>query len=79
MDRTGLKKIVEKLVGLEEMTVSQDIDIVDDRNEEWIDHRFKPDIAILRIRLDESACLGMAERNDVGPKEDQCHYSRCRP
>ena len=26
--------------------------------------------------LDESACLGMAERNDVGPKGDQCHDSR---
>ena len=35
--------------------------------------------AILRARVDKSACLGMAERNDVGPKGDQCHHSRCRP
>ena len=34
--------------------------------------------AVIRTRLDESACLGMAERNDVGPKGDQCHDSRCR-
>ena len=37
VDRTDLKKIVEVVVGLEEITVSQDIDIVDDRDEEWID------------------------------------------
>ena len=42
MDRIDLKKIVEELVGLEEITVSQDIDIVDDRDEEWIDDRSKP-------------------------------------
>ena len=35
--------------------------------------------AILRTRLDDYACLGMAERNDVGPKRDQCHDSRCGP
>ena len=39
-----LKKIVEELVGLEEITVSQDIDIVDDRDEEWIDDRSKPEV-----------------------------------
>ena len=33
-DRMDLKKIVEELLGLEEITVSQDIDIVDDRNED---------------------------------------------
>ena len=42
MDRIDLKKIVEELVGVEETTVSQDIDIVDDRDEEWIDDRLKP-------------------------------------
>ena len=36
----------EELVGLEEITVSQDIDIVDDRNEEWIDDRCKPEVEI---------------------------------
>ena len=39
-----LKKIVEELVGLEEITVSQDIEIVDDRDEEWIDDRSKPEV-----------------------------------
>ena len=34
VDRIDLKKIVEELVGLEEITVSQDIDIVDDRDDE---------------------------------------------
>ena len=44
VDRIDLKKIVEELVGLEEITVSQDIDIVDDRDEEWIDDRSKPEV-----------------------------------
>ena len=44
LNRTDLKKIVEELVGLEETTLSQDIDIVDDRDEEWIDDRSKPEV-----------------------------------
>ena len=44
VDRMDLKKIVEELVGLEEIAVSQDIDIVDDRDEEWIDDRSKPEV-----------------------------------
>ena len=44
MDRIDLKKIVEELVGLEEITVSQDIDIVDDHDEEWIEDRSKPEV-----------------------------------
>ena len=44
MDRIFLKKIVEELVGLEEITVSQDIDMVDDSDEEWIDDRSKPEV-----------------------------------
>ena len=44
MDRIDLKKIVEDVMGLEEITVSQDIDIVDDRDEEWIDGRTKPEV-----------------------------------
>ena len=44
VDRIDLKKIVEELVGLEEITVSQDIDIVDDRYDEWIDDRSKPEV-----------------------------------
>ena len=30
-------------MGLEEITVSQDIDIVDDHDNEWVDHRSKPE------------------------------------
>ena len=44
VDRIDLKKVVEELVGLEEITVSQDIDIVDDRYDEWIDDRSKPEV-----------------------------------
>ena len=33
MDRIDLKKIVEEVIGLENITVSQDIDIVDDHDE----------------------------------------------
>ena len=42
MDRIDLKKIVEEAVGVEEITVSHDIDIVDDHDEEWVDDRLKP-------------------------------------
>ena len=44
LNRTDLKKIVEELVGLEETTLSQDIGLVDDRDEEWIDDRSKPEV-----------------------------------
>ena len=44
VDRIDLKKIVEEVVGLEEITVSQDIDIVDDHEEEWIEDRLKPEV-----------------------------------
>ena len=44
VDRIGLKKIVEEVVGLEEITVSQDIDIVDDHDDEWVDDRSKPEV-----------------------------------
>ena len=37
VDGIDLKKIVEEVVGLEEITVSQDIDIVDDHDDEWVD------------------------------------------
>ena len=43
MDTIYLKKIVEDVVDLEEITVSQDIDIVDDRDKEFINDRSKPD------------------------------------
>ena len=44
VDRMDLKKMGEELVGLEEITVSQDIDIVDDHDEEWIYDRSKPKV-----------------------------------
>ena len=44
MDRIDLKKIVEEVVGLEDLIVSQDIDIVDDHDEEWIEDRSKPEV-----------------------------------
>ena len=39
-----LKNIVEEVVGLEDITVSQDIDIVDDHDEEWIEDRSKSEV-----------------------------------
>ena len=44
VDRIDLKKIVEEMVGLESITVSQDIDIVDDHDQEWIEDRSKPQV-----------------------------------
>ena len=44
MDRIDLKKIVEEVVGLEGITVSQDIDIVDDHDQEWIEDRSNPEV-----------------------------------
>ena len=44
MDRIDLKKIVEERVGLEEITVSQDIDIVADHDDEWVDDRSKTEV-----------------------------------
>ena len=44
LDRIDLKKIVEEVVGLEEITVSQDIDIVDDHDDEWVDDWSKPEV-----------------------------------
>ena len=43
VDRIDLKKIMEEVVGLEGITVSQEIDIVDDHDEEWIVDRSKPE------------------------------------
>ena len=44
VDRIHLKKIMEEVVVLEEITVSQDIDIVDDHDEEWVDDRSKLEV-----------------------------------
>ena len=44
VDSIDLKKIVEEVVGLEETTVSQDIDIFDDHDDEWVDDWSKPEV-----------------------------------
>ena len=44
VDRIDLKKIVEEVVGLEEIIVSQDIDIVDDHDDEWVHDWLKPEV-----------------------------------
>ena len=44
VDRIDLKKTVEEVVGLEEITVSQDIDIVNDHDDEWVDDWSKPEV-----------------------------------
>ena len=44
VDRIELKKIGEEAVGLEEIIVSQDIDIIDDHDDEWVDDRSKPEV-----------------------------------
>ena len=44
VDTIDLKKIVEEVVGLEVITLSQDIDIVDDHDEEGIEDRSKPEV-----------------------------------
>ena len=44
LDKIDLRKIVENLVGLEEITVSQEVDIVDDQDKEWIVDRSKPEM-----------------------------------
>ena len=43
-DRIDLKKIVQEVVGLEGITMSQEIDIVDNNDEEWIEDRSKPEV-----------------------------------
>ena len=44
VDKIDLKNIGEEVVGLEEITVSQDVDIVDDHDDEWIDDQSKPEV-----------------------------------
>ena len=44
VDRIDLKKIVEEVVGLEEITVPQDIDTNDDHDDEWVDDWSKPEV-----------------------------------
>ena len=46
VDRIDLKKIGEEVVGLEEIAMSQEIDIVDDHDDEWVDDRSKPEVEL---------------------------------
>ena len=48
MDRIDLNKIVEEVVGLEDITVSQDFEIADDHDELWIEDRSK-----LQVEFDD--------------------------
>ena len=47
-----LKKIVEEMVGVESITVSQDIDIVDDHDQEWIEDRSNSEVEFDEERLE---------------------------
>ena len=66
---------MEEVVGLEEITVSQDIDIVDDHNDEWVDDlvehpRWEFDDEQQQSNeqdLTKPACLRVADRNDIRP------------
>ena len=53
VDRMDLKKKVEEMVGLEIITVSRDIDIVDDHDQEWIKDRSKPEVEFDEERLEK--------------------------
>ena len=44
VNRIDLKKILEEVVGLKGITVSQDVDVVDDHGKEWIEDRSKPEV-----------------------------------
>ena len=67
-------------MGLEEITVSQDIDIVDDHDDEWVDHRSKPEVEFDDKQQQSyeqgSTNLRVLEWLNVGPGGDQCHNSR---
>ena len=52
VDRIDLRKIVEEMVGLEGITVSQDIDIVDDHHQKWIEDRSKPEVEFDKEQLE---------------------------
>ena len=62
MWRIDLKKITEDLVGLKEITVSQDIDIVDDQEKNLTDDLSKPEVEFddKQQRIHETARLGVA-------------------
>ena len=44
IDRTVLGDMMESLVGLDEVAVPREIDLVNDMDQDWIDDRFEPDV-----------------------------------
>ena len=79
VDRKDLKEIVEGVVGLEEITVSQDIDIVDNRDEEWIDDQSKPEVKFddEQQQSYEQDLTNLRVLEWLNERK-QCHDSRCR-
>ena len=82
LDRRDLKKIVEEVLGLEGITESQDINIVDDHDQEWIEDRSKPKV---EFEFDdeqqesyEQDLKYLRVLEWLRPQRDQCHDSRCR-
>ena len=69
-------------MGLEELTVSQDIDIVDDHDDEWVDDRSKPEVEFddeqQHSHEQDLTNLRILEWLNVGPRGDQRHDSRRR-
>ena len=66
--------------------MSQDIDIVDDQDKEWVDDRSKPEVELedeqhqaFEPKINEPASHRVVERNDIRPKRNQCHDSGRRP
>ena len=45
-DRTVLSDVAESIVGLDEIMVTQEIDLVKDTKQDWIDDRSEPDVEI---------------------------------
>ena len=44
IDRIVLSDMMDSLVGLDEVTVQREIDLVDDIDQDWIDDRFEPEV-----------------------------------
>ena len=44
IDRTVLGDMMESLVGLDEVAVPREIDLVNDMDQDWIEDRFEPDV-----------------------------------
>ena len=77
VDWVDLKKIVEPLVGMEEIIVSQDIDFDDDPDKEWIEDRSKPK-AEFDVEQQQSYKQELANLL-VLAKINECHDSGRRP